>query len=130
MIEDITNPGSVDADSQGDGPLVVDQPVTVGPSSNPGPLTSADSQGDGPLVVDQPVTVGPSSNSGPLVGADSQGDGPLVVDQPVAVGPSQVGTLDVSAGEGSPQSPNTVEVTSNTVVSQVYGQGTPADVFV
>jgi len=97
--------------------------------TNPGLVNVAD-QGDGLLTVDQPVTTSPSSNAGQLVDAADQGDGQLSVDQPVTVGPTQVAGLDVSAGGGSPTSPRTDDVTSNTVVGQVYGQGTPVEVFV
>ena len=40
-ITDVTNPGLVNVANQGDGPLSVDQPVTVGPSSNPATATPA-----------------------------------------------------------------------------------------
>jgi hypothetical protein len=102
MTEDVTNPGLVDVVNQGDG------------------LTK----------VDQAVSTGPSSNAGPLVDVADQGDGLLTVDQPVTVGPAQVSGTTVSAGGGSPQSANTITTTQNTVVGQVYGRGTPADVFV
>lgn len=38
---DVTNPGLVNVANQGDGLTVVDQPVTVSPSSNPGTATPA-----------------------------------------------------------------------------------------
>jgi len=127
---DVTNPGLVNVADQGDGPLTVDQSVTTSPSSNAGSLVDAADQGDGPLTVDQAVTTSPSSNAGPLVDAADQGDGPLTIDQPVTVGPPQVALLDVNAGGGSPASSRTDDVISNTVVGQVYGQGTPVEVFV
>lgn len=37
----VTNPGLVNVADQGDGLLVVDQPVTISPSSNPGTATPA-----------------------------------------------------------------------------------------
>ena len=42
---DVTNPGSVNVVTKGDGLLVVDQPVTVSPSSNPGTATPAIASG-------------------------------------------------------------------------------------
>jgi len=143
--ENVTNPGSVNVADQGDGPLSVDQPVTTGPGTNPGPLVGVATEGDGPLSVDQPVTVGPSTNPGPLVQAAAEGDGPTSVDQPVTVGPSQspASALTASSSPGesvepgvtnagtySPQSPNTEDVTQNNVAGQVYGEGTPINYYI
>ena len=36
----VTNPGDVNVADQGDGRLSVDQPVTTGPGTNPGPLAA------------------------------------------------------------------------------------------
>jgi|SRR5271157_1017627 len=103
-MSDVTNPGSVNVANQGDGRLSVDQPVEVGPSTNPGPLVQAGSfaPGIGTESPDQPVTVSPSSNAGPLVDADLF----------------------------SPESPNCQNTTENTVINQIYGTGTPKNVFV
>lgn len=103
-MSDVTNPGSVNVANQGDGLITVDQPVTVGPSTNAGPVVQGGSAapGIGTDRPDQPVTVGPSSNSGPLVDADVF----------------------------SPESPNCQNTTENTVVNQIYGTGTPKNVFV
>jgi hypothetical protein len=132
--ETSTNPGSVNVADQGDGLLSVDQPVTVGPSYNPGPLVQAGSKapGTGPDSPDQPVTSGPSSNPGPTVQAGSAepGTGPASPDQPVTTGPSQNSGQLVQAGTASPTSPRTTNTTQNNVAGQVYGQGTPANVFV
>lgn len=99
--------------------------------TNPGVVNAAD-QGDGPTVVDQPVTTGPSSNEGPLVQAGSavSGSGTTGPDQPVTVTPPMTAERTVEGGTYSPQSPVTEEVVENNVVNQVYGQGTPANVFV
>ncbi len=115
--EDVTNPGSVNAADQGDGPLSVDQTVEVGPSTNPGPLVQAADEGDGPTSVDQPVTVGPSQNSAAAITASNQPG------ETVEPGLTNAGTY-------SPQSPNTINTTQDTVVNQIYGQGTPKNVFV
>lgn len=142
--QDNTNPGIVNVADQGDGLTRVDQPVTVGPGTNPGPLVNTGDQGDGLTSVDQPVTSGPSTNPGPLVNAADQGDGPLSVDQPVVVGPSQSAASSeeatsapgeivepgvTNAGTSSPQSPNTINTTQNTTIGQTYGQGDPTNVF-
>lgn len=104
--DNITNPGSVNAGSEGFGvgPADPNQPVTVGPGINPGPVVKAGSfaPGIGVDAPDQPVTVGPSQNPGDIV---------------------QGGTV-------SPTSPNVVTSTQNNVVGQVYGSGTPQNVFV
>lgn len=76
-------------------------------SQNPQEVTNPDlvdvaDQGDGPTSVDQPVTTGPSGNPGPVV----------------------------EGGTYSPQGPDTEEVIANNVAGQVYGTGTPSDVFV
>jgi hypothetical protein len=115
--QDSTNPDLVNVADQGDGLTVVDQPVTVGPSTNPGPLVNAGDQGDDPLSVDQPVSVGPSQSSASSQEATSSPG------ESVEPGVTNAGTY-------SPQSPDTINTTQNTVVDQIYGQGTPQNVFV
>lgn len=104
--DNVTNPGSVNAGSEGFGvgPADPNQPVTVGPGTNPGPVVKADSfaPGLGVDAPDQAVKVGPSQNAGGLV----------------------------QGGTASPTSPNVVTSTQNNVVDQVYGTGTPTNVFV
>ena len=99
--------------------------------TNPGLVNVAD-QGDGLLTVDQPVTVGPSTNSGVTVQGVSSATGAhsLSSYQPGNVTPAMTAQSTVQGGTYSPQSPNTEEVTPNNVVEQVYGQGTPANVYV
>ena len=101
---DVTNPGDVNVANQGDGRLSVNQPVTTGPGTNPGPLVQAGSRefGFGTEDPDQPVTVTPSTNAGPLV----------------------------QAGTASPTKLRTLNVITNDVVQQVYGAGSPKNVFV
>lgn len=114
--QDSTNPGVVNVADQGDGLTVVNQPVTVGRSTNPGPLVSAGDQGDGPLSVDHPVTVGPSQSAASSQAATSS--------------PGEIVEPGVTnAGTRSPQSPNTINTTQNTVIDQIYGQGSPTNVF-
>lgn len=65
-----------------------------------------------------------------LVNVADQADGPTSVDQPVTVSPPLTARESVDGGEFSPLSPNVVSTTQNNVAGQVYGTGTPADVFV
>ena len=147
--ENATNPGLINVADQGDGLTVIDQAVTVGPSSNPGPLVATVSRGFGlgDADPDQPVKVGPSSNPGPLVQASAEGFGvgDANPDQPVTVGPSQNSAAAktamshpgevvepglTNAGTYSPLTPDVINTTENTVVNQIYGTGRPANVFV
>jgi len=98
---------------------------------NPGTVNVAD-QGDGLLVVDQPVTTGTSTNSGELSQGISAapGTGSASPNQPVTVGTPQVANDTVQGGTYSPTSPNVDDTTENTVVHQVYGTGSPTNVFV
>jgi hypothetical protein len=98
---------------------------------NPGTVNVAD-QGDGLLSVDQPVTTGPSQNSGTQVaGGDlAPGVGTDSPDQTVTVGSPMTADRSVDGGLRSPQSPNTINTTQNTVINQTYGVGQPSNVFV
>jgi len=133
---DVTNPGSVNAANEafGLGPVNPNQPVGLGPGTNPGPtvagLTSA--PGLGPDSPDQPVTVSPSSNAGPLAqaGGFKPGLGAVVADQPVTINPSQNSGGLVQGGTASPISPNCENITGNNVAGQVYGNGSPSNIFV
>jgi hypothetical protein len=133
---DVTNPGSVNAGNEGfgTGPVKPNQPVTTGPGTNPGPTVAglASAPGLGPDSPNQPVTVSPSSNAGPLdqAGSFKPGLGPVTADQPVTVGPSQNSGGLVQGGTASPTSANCDNTTENTVINQVYGTGTPKNVFV
>jgi hypothetical protein len=97
---------------------------------NPGLVNVAD-QGDGRTVVDQEITVSrPSTNSGPTARGLTYADGEVSVDQPVTVSPAMTAGRNVAGGTASPVKPNTSSVTENNVVGQVYGTGTPQNVFV
>jgi hypothetical protein len=117
--QDTTNPGLVNVADQGDGLTVVDQPVSTGPSTNPGPIVQAGAEGFGlgDSDPDQPVTVGPSQNSAASI-VDINFPGKIV----------EAGITN--AGSFSPLSPDTINTTENTVVNQIYGQGNPQTVFV
>jgi hypothetical protein len=97
---------------------------------NPG-LVNVAAQGDGRTVVDQEIRVtSPSTNSGPTARGLTYADGPVVVDQEVTVTPAMTAVRTVEGGTSSPLSPHVVNTTQNNVVGQVYGSGTPANVFV
>ena len=104
--ENVVNPGTVNVVTEGfgTGPISPNQPVTVGTSTNPGPLSQAGSfaPGAGLDTPDQPVTVSPPQNSGGLV----------------------------QGGAASQVSSHVVTTTQNNVAGQVYGTGTPSNVFV
>lgn len=133
---DVTNPGSVNVanESFGVGPINPNQPITEGPSSNPGPVVKGlvAAPGLGVPASRQTVQESPSSNAGPLAQAGSYapGLGADSPDQPVTVGPSQNSGGLVQGGTASPTSANCENTTENTVVNQVYGSGTPTNVFV
>ena len=103
--DNVVNPGLVDVADQGDGLVSVDQPVVKSPSSNPGPLV-------------------PASDEAPGTGTDDP-------NQPVTTSaPATTGLRTVAGGTYSPQSPNTIDTTENTVIDQVYGSPNPPDVYV
>lgn len=133
---DVTNPGSVNAGSEGFGlgPIAPNQPVGTGPGTNPGPtvagLVASPSQKQ--TSVDQPVTVSPSSNAGPLdqAGSYKPGLGDAGPDQPVTVGPSQNSGQLIQGGTASPTSPDCLNTTQNNVVGQTFSTGLPANVYI
>jgi hypothetical protein len=127
----VVNPGSVSAADQADGPVVVDQAVSASsPSTNSGPTARGLTYADGPVSVDQAVAKSPSTNSGPTARGLTYADGEVSVDQPVTVTPPMTAGRTVEGGTYSPEKPNVVDVTANNVAGQVYGTGTPANVFV
>jgi hypothetical protein len=73
----VVNPGIVNVADQGDGPVVVDQAISVArPSSNSGPAARGLDYADGSVVVDQEVAVArPSTNSGPTARGLTYADG-------------------------------------------------------
>jgi hypothetical protein len=96
---------------------------------NPGTVNVSD-QSDGPVVVDQSVKVSsPSTNSGSTARGLSYADGPVVVDQTVKVTPAMTAGRTVDGGLASPTKPGAVSVTQNNVAGQVYGAGSPTNVF-
>jgi hypothetical protein len=106
MGTDVTNPGVTNVADQGNvyGPLVVNQCESKTPSGNAGDLYSVADQGDHLVSIDQCVTA----------------------TKPIGQGL----TPNIDADLASPVSPDTINTTQNTVVGQIYGQGTPINVFV
>ena len=97
---------------------------------NPGLVNVAD-QADGPVAVDQEITVtSPSSTSGPTAQGISRADGEVKVEQPVTVSPAMTASRTVEGGSFSPLGPRVVSTTSNNVAGQIYGTGTPSNVHV
>lgn len=95
---------------------------------NPG-LVNVANQSDGPLSVDQPVTVSPSASSGPLVQAANLAPGRGLPTPPPTTPPMTAG-LTVEGGTFSPETASVANVTLNNVAGQVYGNGTTITVFV
>jgi len=85
---------------------------------NPGLVNVAD-QSDGEILVNQTITVSPPTNSGPLTqGADlAPGQGVAAAD-PSDVTPPMTAQRSINGGTASPTSPNTIDTTQNTVVTQ------------
>lgn len=127
----VVNPGLVNVADQGDGLTAIDQEIKVtSPSTNSGPTVLGLTYADGEVKVDQAVKVSPSTNAGPTVRGLTYADGPVVVDQEVTVTPAMTAVRTVEGGTASPLSPNTVNTTQNNIVGQVYGTGSPKNVFV
>jgi hypothetical protein len=85
---------------------------------NPGLVNVAD-QGDGLTKIDQEITVGPSTNPGPLAqGGDLAPGKGVAQPSPSDVTPAMTAQLSVDGGTASPVSPNTENVTDNTVIDE------------
>ena len=116
----VVNPGLVNEADQSDGETKLDQAVTVSkPSYNAGPTEQGLTFADGVVKVNQPVTVSPSTNAGPLTqGGDlAPGHGVAATD-PSDVTPAMTAQRSVDGGTFSPTSPNTINTTQDTVVTQ------------
>jgi hypothetical protein len=131
-----TNPGTTNVADEafGVGLATPNQPVKTGTSTNPGPVVQglASVPGLGAPASRQTVQAGPSTNAGPLTqgGSYAPGLGTDAPDQPVTVSPSQNSGRLVQGGTASPTSPNCENTIENNVVGQVYGVGSPTNVFV
>ena len=116
----IVNPGSVNVADQSDGEILVNQAITVStPSQNSGPTARGITFADGVVRKDQAVTVSPSSNSGPITqGGDLAPGRGAAATSPSDVTPAMTAQRSVNGGTSSPISPNTINTSQDTVVSQ------------
>jgi hypothetical protein len=131
-MADVTNPGTVNVADQAFGvglPTQIVQtnirePVNTSPNNEDGGDSEVET-----LVVDQPVTVSPAS----AFVTDLMGDGgdarPVVIEQPVTVTPQTTPVLVLDGGNFHPGGVP-IDIIENDVVGQVYGVGTPINVFV
>jgi hypothetical protein len=126
----VVNPGSVNvADEAFDGlpsqvPQIGSTPASASPTNvqATGPLA--------PVVVDQEILVGPTQVHRLNLDGGVGGTPATTIDQEILVGPAQTAGANVNGGTFSPQSPNTQNTSQNNVVGQVFGSGTPTNVFV
>lgn len=129
----VTNPGLVNvADEAYDGLPRPDQAVTV---TVPVIISADNRRGDEseslPLSVDQPVTVQvPTTAPVTNLRGDVSGSAPVSVDQPVTVQVPTTEPLLILNGDNYKPGGVPVDTTQNNVAGQVYGTGTPANVFV
>ena len=144
----VVNPGSINVADQSDGEIKInqaikidrpssnsgpakqgiafangmvkkDQAVTVSPSMNAGPTSQGIAFADGMVEKDQAVTVSPSSNAGPITQGGDLAPGRGVAEtDPSDVTPAMTAQRSVNGGTASPTSPNTINTTQNTAVTQ------------
>ena len=116
----VVNPGLVNVADQSDGEIKINQAITIGrPSSNSGPTAQGIAFADGMVEVDQAVTVSPPSNSGPTTQGGSLAPGRgVAANDPSDVTPPMTAQRSVDGGTASPVSPNTINTTQNTVITQ------------
>ena len=119
-MSDVTNPGLVNVADQSDGEIKINQTISVSkPSSNSGPTSQGIAFADKMVKVDQPVTVTPPSNSGPITqGGDLAPGRGVASTDPSDVTPAMTAQRSVDGGTASPVSPNTINTTQDTVVTQ------------
>ena len=97
-----------------------DQAVTVSsPSYNAGPTVQGITFADGMVERDQAVTISPSTNAGPITQGGDLAPGRGVAEtDPSDVTPAMTAQRNVNGGTASPVSPNTINTTQNTAVTQ------------
>jgi len=64
-----------------------------------------------------------------LVNVADQADGLTSVDQEITVTAPMTAQRSVDGGASSPEGPNVINTTQNNVAGQVYGTGTPVNVY-
>jgi len=85
---------------------------------NPGSVNVAE-QSDGEILVNQAITVSPSMNAGPIIQGGDLAPGWGVADtDPSDVTPAMTAQRSIDGGTASPASPNTINTTQNTAISQ------------
>lgn len=131
---DVTNPGLVNVAGQAFDGLPsnaqasngVRVPANASVNNVSGAITA-----EKPLSVDQPVTVTPPMTSQRNVDGDDESSVlPLSVNQPVTVQVPGRALDTIQGGSAGAVSLNVITTTQNTVVNQIYGVGTPANVYV
>ncbi len=126
----VVNPGLVNVADQAQAPFAINQTIAVGPSTDAGPTVSVVGQAGRPTVIEQPISVGPSGNAGEISQAAGYVPGYGAPNAASQVTPPMTAGLTVQAGLASPVSSNTINTTANTAVSQVFGSGSPSNVYV
>ena len=87
-------------------------------TASPGLVNVAD-QSDGEISVDQAVTISPSMNSGPITqGGDLAPGRGVAAPSPSDTTPAMTAQRSVDGGAFSPASPDTIDTTQDTVVTQ------------
>jgi hypothetical protein len=116
----VVNPGSVNVADQSDGEILVNQAITISkPSSNSGPTALGITFADRMVKKNQAVTVSPSTNSGPITqGGDLAPGRGVAATDPSDVTPAMTAQRSIDGGTASPTSPNTINTTQNTAISQ------------
>jgi len=144
----VVNPGSVNVADQSDGEIKINQTIivskpssnsgptaqgiafadrmvkknqaiTVSPSTNAGPTAQGITFADGMVKKDQAVTISPSTNSGPITqGGDLAPGRGVAATDPSDVTPAMTAQRNINGGTASPVSPNTINTTQNTAVTQ------------
>jgi len=119
-MSDTTNPGLVNVADQSDGETKINQAITVSkPSYNAGPTEQGIDFADGMVKVNQAVTVSPPTNAGPITqGGDLAPGRGVAATDPSDVTPAMTAQRSVDGGTASPTSPNTINTTQDTVVTQ------------
>ena len=127
-----TNPGLVSvADEAYDGlPINVPSFEQVPASASPNNVAAANAVAGTGVATTSPAGTGPAQTAGTNVdGSVSQVDA-LSVDQSVVVSTPGPSLVTVESGNFKPGNATLSDVTANNVAGQVYGLGTPTNVYV
>ena len=109
---------SARANQRADFPSLSEETMSDITVTNPGLVNAAD-EADGLTKINQAITVGPSTNPGPLAqGGDLAPGKGVAQPSPGDVTPAMTAQRTVDGGTASPVSPNTENVTGNTVIGE------------